>query len=211
MVLVAMRQQDQIVHDSDNDSIGRHMLQLMEHVIKFIKKHCRQNCNHRDGWMLRLMKYMDCVTIGSIGYDLIDFKECKHVFNQQWKKIYDPLLTPQMETDLIEKMPNKWKQFWQIIHKIKFRDPIPEIVARIWRQHLAANNQDFESMRNNQDENSYMGLLNHNLDDLSNDDESMDEATGAIMSQLSKKEMWKRLQQQTQRHSQSQSQSQAQM
>ena len=121
MILVAMRQQDKMVHENiDGSGIGRHMQQLMEHYVKLAKRHCKRNCNHSSNWQENLMKYLDCVSIGSIGYDLVDLHNVENEFNQKHTLIYEPTTTPMLERFLISQMPGKWFEIWQLIHPIQF-------------------------------------------------------------------------------------------
>ena len=143
-----MRQQDKLVHENaDGSGIGKHMLQMMEHFVKITKKHCRCHCNHKTGWMKRLMKYIDCVTIGSVGYDLVDFKNCKKEFQQQHDLIYHPQRTPELEADFIRQMPPNFYKYWKMIHKIKFGDKIDQKIIDLWNQHLKHKYNQIECER----------------------------------------------------------------
>ena len=82
------------------------------------------------------MKYLDCVSIGSIGYDLVDLNNVENEFKQKHTLIYEPTTTPMLEAYLVSKMPDKWMQMWNLIHPIQFKDPISLNVKQIWNQHL---------------------------------------------------------------------------
>ena len=132
-----MRQQDTMVHNSqDGSGIGRHMTQVMEHWIKHMKTHCRRNCNHGKDWNVKLFKYFDCLTIGCIGYDLIDFNNCETQFTEHLRMIYEPTTTPALEGHILSQMPTNFYKYWNIVHGIKFRGIIPNNIKIIWNQHL---------------------------------------------------------------------------
>ena len=99
---MGIRQQDLLVHTNDDGSgLAQHMSQFMEHMIQLMKRHCKRNCNHRSGWQTRLMKFLDCVTIGAVKHDLIDFKKCKVEFDQKKQMIYQTCCQHARSEDLI--------------------------------------------------------------------------------------------------------------
>ena len=210
IVLVAMRQQDKLVHDNPNDSLGRHMLQMMEHVIQLFKKHCRRNCNHRNNILDKVMQYIDCVTIGAIGYDLIDFKYCQIKFEQHWKKIFDPHSTPYIEHSILKQMPQKFRRFQSKICDIQFRDPIDVDMSNIWKKCYDENNQ-FDDFPKNMKESNYTDLLDSGVvswddDDDDNSNDGSDSAYYQRASQ-SQQQLFASMQQISMQQSQSQSQS----
>ena len=154
-----MRQQDKMVHENvDGSGIGKHMLQMMEHFVKLTKKHCRYHCNHKDGWMKRLFRYLDCVTIGAVGYDLIDFKNCKKEFNQQHNLIYDKIRTPALEKEIIRTMPPIFFKYWKLICNLKFGDKIDQEIIDKWNEHLKStdSNNCYNQLPKKQTQSSYI-------------------------------------------------------
>ena len=141
-MLIGVRQQDLYVHNSDdNSSFADHMAQSMEHWIKMMKRHLRGNCNSRDEWRTRLMQFMDCFTVGSVGYNLIDFKQCVLSYSKSTQLIYEATTTPMLEGNLICEMPQNWFGLYQKVNAIQFGDPIPDDVSAIWNQHFIQHNR----------------------------------------------------------------------
>ena len=197
-----MRQQDKLVHENhDGSGIGRHMTQLMEHYIKLTKNHCRRNCNHKPDWMIRLFHFLDCVTIGTVGYDLVDFQNCHREFIEQHKMIYDPTTTPMVESILIRQMPLKYFKVWEAVHSIKFRGNISDSIKRVWNQHLL-NHDDLNKMNVYLQEISNINAIN---DDLSwyegSDDESgttnLEERIDKMRNNLTRKQILEMMQKNT--------------
>ena len=243
---MTLRQQDKLVQESDNDSLGRHMMQMMEHtgmclilhlinihliyrlsqilcyinentfiihqlvyqihfcVVKLIKNHCRRNCNHLEGWMLRLMHFIDCCTFGVIAHDLIDFNEIKLQFKQFKKKMYHPKKTPQLEQYLLTTMPPNFKKYQSMIHKIGFKDPITPEIKNIWEQHLKFNKDKFVNMQQNDSNENESYMMNVNCDDYENDyssqscDVTTDDEQANLMTNMSQSQIFERMRQSTQ-------------
>ena len=142
MVLVAIRQQDWLVHVHPNGAlIAAHMGQAMEHWIKHLKTNLRRNCNHKPGWLKHLMQFFDCLCIGCIRYDLIDFHKCQLEYLKHAESMYDETTTPMLEGFLISTMPPKWIEFHKEIHAIEFGGKIPQHLANEWNAHLRENSE----------------------------------------------------------------------
>ena len=210
MVLVALRQQDKIVSESDDDTLGKHMLQLMEQYVKIMKKHCRRNCNHLTGLLLRLYQFLDCASLGAVAYNLVDFGQIKLDFQQNKRKIYHKTETPKLEKHVLSTMPARFKQYQKKVHQIGFKGVIDEEIQNVWKQHLRFNKDKFESMprNDNAEIENYMENVNESDDqddDESNDigsrEASTDEDTN-MMSQMSMSQIRERMQQITQSQSQ---------
>lgn len=122
------------------------MAQSMEHWIKFMKRHLRNNCNSRYKWRNRLMQFMDCLTVGAVGYNLIDFKHCLNKYLQATQMIYNPTTTPMIESNLLCAMPDTFFEYYQKVNQIQFGDDIPQDLSRIWNQHLQKH-QQIEAMK----------------------------------------------------------------
>ena len=130
------------MHQSgDGSGFASHMAQSMEHWVKLMKRHLRNHCNSLDGWRERLMKFLDCYTVGSVGYDLIDFKYCSEHYNKCKELLYNPMTTPMLESNILLGMPDNFFNFYTKVNKIQFGDPIPSELSRIWNQHLRSNQQ----------------------------------------------------------------------
>ena len=148
---MGLRQQDLLVHKSRGKlTLAYFMSQAVEHWVKMMKRHLRNNCNHRTGWMKRLMNFMDCLTVGSIGYNLIDFKNCVLQHLKIKEMMYEPTTTPMIECNLLANIPNRFFVFHGKVNKIQFRDPIPDDLRNIWNAHLRSNSEinDLESHAN---------------------------------------------------------------
>ena len=197
-----MRQQDKLVHDNEDGSgIAKHMLQMMEHFVKFVKKHCRQNCNHHKDWMTRLFQYLDCVTIGSVGYDLVDFKSCKTEYDNHRQLIFDENQTPQLEQEILLQMPKYWYEKWQLVHQLQFGQIIGANMKKQWNQHLYQNKYDEINSNNDDVDVNYM-----NMDGIDSIDGNSSQSSGfdTGMRNLSVGELSQRMLNQTSSQSQSQ-------
>lgn len=197
-----MRQQDKLVHENEDGSgLSKHMLQMMEQVVKFAKKQCRTNCNHKEYWMKRLFEFLDCLTIGSVGYNLVDFKKCKIQYEKNKKLIYDKYETPQLEQRILSEMPQYWYLKWQQVHSLKFGQKIPTAMKKEWNQHV--NDDQYDQLHQNDDnvEFSYM-----NMDDVETNDGESSQSSGfdTGMRNLSMQQLSQHMLQQTMDQSQSQ-------
>ena len=164
MVLIGTRQQDWYVHQSnDGSSFADHMAQSMEHWVKLMKRHLRTNCNSRDGWRKRLMNFMDCFTVGSVGYDLVDFKSCSKRYLKTVEMLYMPTTTHMIETNIILEMPTKFFEIFGKVDAIQFGDPIPNDLSRLWNSHLSKH-QQYQAMHVHMNEISAFDQITHNSD-----------------------------------------------
>ena len=195
-----MRQQDKLVHENkDGSGLARHMLQMMEQFVKFAKKQCRRNCNHKVNWMKRTFEYLDCVTLGSIGYDLVDFKSCKTEYEKHRNLIYDKDATPQMEQQILSEMPEYWFSKWQQVRGVQFRDKITPDMQKEWNQHL--HDAQYNEMCHD-DDNTHVNYMN--MDGIDEIDENSSESSGfdTGMRNLSVEQLSQRMMHQTQEQSQ---------
>lgn len=135
-MLIGIRQQDLYVHESgDGSSFADHMAQSMEHWVKIMKRNLCNHCNHDKHWRENLMNFLDCFTVGSVGYDLIDFKHCVQIYSQHVQLIYEPTTTAMLESNLICGMPENWFNIFTKVNKIQFGGVIPHELLNICNQH----------------------------------------------------------------------------
>ena len=153
-----------------------------------------------DGWLLRLLQFIDCCTFGVIGHDLIDFNEIKIQFNKLKKKMYNVKKTPQLEEYLLKTMPRRFQYYQSIIHKIGFKDPITPQIKKIWEEHLKFNKDKFCDMTNDDtNENfSYMSNVNDDDDQSSqSSDINTDDEECNLMTNMNATQILQRMQQST--------------
>ena len=201
MILVAIRQQDWLVHMfPDGPPLAAHMSQAMERWIKHMKTSLRRNCNHKPGWLKHLMEFFDCLCIGCIGYDLIDFHKCQMEYLKHTENMYDETTTPILEGYLTSTMPPKFIEIYEQVHPIKFRDPFPQHLVDTWNAHLR-DNSDIENM------DVYVETVDNfdQMPDYSSWDEAEDgdlQENVAKMKKMSKKKLLEKMQKYTQRQHQ---------
>ena len=178
-MLVGVRQQDMYVHQSgDGQSFADHMAQSMEHWVKLMKRHLCNNCNSRnDGkinkrWRVRLMNFMDCFTIGSSKYNLVDYKHCVLRYLKSTELIYEPTTTPMLESHLLCGMPDTWFELYTKVNKIQFGDRIDPELSQICNRHLTAN-QQIHALRIHIDNNFDVSVFDM-MDDTSSWDEDLE-------------------------------------